>query len=734
MYRSSCQPKNQLIVLRKFTKPGIKQQVPNVPNTQVCFNSISSSNRKSSTISVIGTSLLSLGVLGFGGSALYAKYNDEFRKNVEAKLPYSKTLFDALYGSSPADALSKSLPEEHNVLKFNDSSFSHKQEKQHNEEVVHISDDHPVIITNTPVISVDTNVSDIRKEDLSSSTSEKEILPEVNLQDNVKDTDNQEEAKKVLKSSESVLLKEDLDNLTNLASPAAVEVVLETYSQNLKDGLLKYSKTEFEALSNLKEYTHKLAEAMFVSRENEAYDSLWQSIFQLETSAVNFVKLLKEKSEQLQAEIIKTMKFVETINEENVTSDFKNDILLINEAIATSEAKIQAANKEIQFFHEYNQVVLSASETLKDQLKQFTPHLLKLIEENKNSDILNSQFQNALLFYALKRAELERIHAIESNILASEKFIEMVSIERDAIIKKYEEKLISELHVLEDELKNIHQKKIEEVKQEYEREMHVQLKRQASAHSEHLLDQLSALENNLNTMHLKELEKKLTEQQNIFQMHLEKNLMYLNGIHSKINDVVNIEERQRQAQKLWIASQALDATLKEELVHGRTRNLMPELASLMEMGGNNQVLREIIAAFPEDAVTLGVIPEKLLLERFKRVKSACKKVGMVNEGGSLIKYALSYFKSFFVISQWYQMNMEEPINVEKLDTYEILAKAEYFASQGDLLQTAKFISQLNGVSRKLSHDWLKETILLLETRQTVSLLSAYVASLCAGME
>ena len=150
--------------------------------------------------------------------------------------------------------------------------------------------------------------------------------------------------------------------------------------------------------------------------------------------------------------------------------------------------------------------------------------------------------------------------------------------------------------------------------------------------------------------------------------------------------------------------------------------------------GNCQVLQEIIASFPEDAARMGVVPEKLLLERFKRVKSACKKVGMVNEGGSILKYGLSFIKSFFVISQWYQMNMDEQIDLEKLDTYEILAKAEYFASQGDLLQAAKFISQLKGVSRKLSHDWLKETILLLETRQTANLLSAYVASLCAEME
>ena len=67
--------------------------------------------------------------------------------------------------------------------------------------------------------------------------------------------------------------------------------------------------------------------------------------------------------------------------------------------------------------------------------------------------------------------------------------------------------------------------------------MHVQLKRQASAHSEHLLDQLSAQESNLNNKHHEELVKKLNEQQNGFQMRLEKNLMYLNGIHSKVTSL-----------------------------------------------------------------------------------------------------------------------------------------------------------------------------------------------------
>jgi len=74
------------------------------------------------------------------------------------------------------------------------------------------------------------------------------------------------------------------------------------------------------------------------------------------------------------------------------------------------------------------------------------------------------------------------------------------------------------------------------------------------------------------------------------------------------------------------------------------------------------------------------------------------------------------------------------IDIDKLTSYEILAKAEYFIQQGDLETAAKLMSQMKGVARKLCGDWLNEVRLLLETKQTAILLQAYAASIAAGLE
>lgn len=147
------------------------------------------------------------------------------------------------------------------------------------------------------------------------------------------------------------------------------------------------------------------------------------------------------------------------------------------------------------------------------------------------------------------------------------------------------------------------------------------------------------------------------------------------------------------------------------------------------------VIEEIVGSFPQDAASIGVIPEKELLLRFKDVKSACKKVAMVGEqGGAVPTYLLSYLKSLFMFSFWYKGSFENEVDVDNLDPYEILAKAEYYAFEGNLEQAAKLMSQLKGVPRKLCNDWLKETRLLLETKQTACLLMAYAASLNISYE
>ena len=145
-------------------------------------------------------------------------------------------------------------------------------------------------------------------------------------------------------------------------------------------------------------------------------------------------------------------------------------------------------------------------------------------------------------------------------------------------------------------------------------------------------------------------------------------------------------------------------------------------------------LAEIVDSFPEQATLFGVVPEKDLINRFKHVKDACKRVAAVQDGDSIMKYLLSYVKSMFVISRWYLTDVDQAVDIDKLTSYEILAKAEHFIREGDLETATKLMSQLKGVARKLSSDWLNEARLLLETKQTALLLQAYAASLQAGLE
>lgn len=49
--------------------------------------------------------------------------------------------------------------------------------------------------------------------------------------------------------------------------------------------------------------------------------------------------------------------------------------------------------------------------------------------------------------------------------------------------------------------------------------------------------------------------------------------------------MVDADKKQRRVQELWVAAQALNSGLKEALVHGRTRTLMPELMSVLHLSG-----------------------------------------------------------------------------------------------------------------------------------------------------
>lgn len=84
---------------------------------------------------------------------------------------------------------------------------------------------------------------------------------------------------------------------------------------------------------------------------------------------------------------------------------------------------------------------------------------------------------------------------------------------------------------------------------------------------------------------------------------------------------------------------------------------------------------------PDEAKTRGVYPEDALRERFIKVERLARRVALVPaDGARLPMYLLSYIQSVFILTPDNPIPKEElanePIDVSKFDTYDILNRAK----------------------------------------------------------
>lgn len=750
--------------------------------TQQCCNSTSSGSGGSSLY--ISATIATIGAL-LGGTTTYAGYDNEFRKGIEDALPFSKAIFQTIHGeiqekksllpieekdlSIPFEPLVEDYPDSESKPLFSDT-FGTPQQADDKNIAVNTLDTQSISM-------IDLDISNISSADKNKTEDQQEVATEVIEDTEVKTTevaetissdtesfvivdksevseaptvDSQEALATEIPVSppaeedftispiedEKPLSSEEIATLSTLVDQAALEVLVSTSADNIKFLTEQSTALQNEAASALRNYMKVFASALSVSKDDPTYEETLKSVSEIEHSAQEKFDIAKQKEIFLKAEMESLNNLVATVRksgDSEVADAAEISLNKCTEEIKTGLSEIDVVQQDFDFLLDYQTFTATAPQALQLELNSFAVDLLKLLEEKK-VDLAGLSRDQAVLALALKRRELLEQMLEENKAMDLKQVEEMHEKQKVELQQLAEETLTLELRRLESE-KNLEQElKIKGVEESYEREMLSQLKRQASAHNEHLSDELASQATDLNTKHQTELDSKLTEQRNIYEGELEKNVACINGIQSKVGDVVDIERRQKRAQEVWIASQALNSTLYVPAMNGRTRTLMPEMISVLQLGERNETLTEIVNSIPEEAALFGVIPEKHLINRFKHVKRECKKVAMVSEGDSLGMYALSYIKSLFVFSRWYLRNAEGEIDLDELSSYEILSKAEYFTQQGDLETAAKFMSQLKGVPRKLCGDWLNEVRLFLETKQTALLLQAYAASLTVGLE
>lgn len=170
------------------------------------------------------------------------------------------------------------------------------------------------------------------------------------------------------------------------------------------------------------------------------------------------------------------------------------------------------------------------------------------------------------------------------------------------------------------------------------------------------------------------------------------------------------------------------------------------------LADGDELVTTVLQNLPKEAQERGVFPEDALRERFLTVERIARRLALVPEnGGSLPIYFLSFLQSLFIIRPDNPVSKDEldnkPFDYNKLDTYDILNRARYamcipflswqclielffryHVDRGDFLQALKYLNLLQGASREVANDWIKETRLMLETQQAANTLMAHAAA------
>ncbi|XP_077259436.1 inner membrane mitochondrial protein mitofilin isoform X1 [Temnothorax americanus] len=288
------------------------------------------------------------------------------------------------------------------------------------------------------------------------------------------------------------------------------------------------------------------------------------------------------------------------------------------------------------------------------------------------------------------------------------------------------------------ELEDKHAKKLLTEQKKLDDEMRRQLKLQSEIHADHLREALSVKEQETERM----LQRALSEQADTSAIKHKTQLAEVVGrsraVTAALKARMEEEKGASNVQILWAACQALARTVKAA-PPGASKDkaikpLEPEIKAVSKAAPKEDPLvRAAIQSIPEEAAKRGVFPENILRERFLKVESVARRLAMVPEGGAALPiYLLSYLQSFLIIKTANSIPKreleDEPIDVDSLNTYDILQRARYWCDRGDFKMTLRYMNLLKGAPRSIASDWMNEARILLETQQAIDTLLAYAGA------
>ncbi|KAK6622543.1 hypothetical protein RUM44_002355 [Polyplax serrata] len=500
---------------------------------------------------------------------------------------------------------------------------------------------------------------------------------------------------------------------------------------------------------------------------NEAVKAYYSAVCATKDHAEEIYKLLETKIDRIEPEFWCTLK-KKTEEKENLIKSAEKAALKASERInklqsilddpafgAPESLKVQAkrniakvlrdiekSKRELNMekdrsgvTEQYWQKVEQARRHFQDELEILFPSLK--IDDKKfdlkpgELDLFLVHVYHYIVYYQKEISKLETIGELRIKE-ALQKGGERLK--EDALATRVKQEVEKEKRDLFQDL----QKKILGVKAEQERAIKVQMKRQLEAAEDYLHDAMEAKEKEMARKTQRLIDEKVEIERNSYKTKLAEMVGRMQGVEAALSSRLASDRMATQAQVLFSACQSFYRALRVGVpgLHYTKglRPLDPEIAAIKKAAGKDDVLvGAVLNSLPEEARSRGVFPEIAIRERFLKVERTARKLALIPDGGSsLPRYFLSYLQSFLLFRSDNPIPSAElddqPVNISKLDTYDILERSRYWLDRGDFGMALRYMNLLKGAPRQVACEWMNETRIFLETQQAADTLMAYAAA------
>lgn len=390
---------------------------------------------------------------------------------------------------------------------------------------------------------------------------------------------------------------------------------------------------------------------------------------------------------------------------------------------------IDKSRSESRVINQYKDLIEKSRQQFAQELKSILPNVdihardSKLTEDELNALIAHAHLKVDQLKRQLTeqqiREEQNIARAIEQQRLSDEQFTERrVQLERQQLQQQ------SDVDI---------ERKLIDSRRHWELELEERLQRAASAHSEHLEQVVRTQRQLYDIEQSQKVEEAIDNERALHSRQIGIAQAKLDGLEAALNSRVAADVENRRSKQFWIACQ----NLVDSVIHGRRggidiearrQPLASELQVIREASNRDEFVKCLLEALPDETIYNGVYTEQDLKTRFQHLYRVARRVAKVKEGDGVMGYVTSNLRSAVTLDLPRRFSLDDKIDVNSLDNYEVLARAKWLVDNDHLENAVRMVQLLKGEPHRLARDWIIDTRNHLQARLVASLLVTHAAA------